>query len=108
MLEFGILGPLEVAHDGSSLKLGGPKQRSVLALLLLGANRVVPFERLAKDLYSGAPPVTAVTQVQRQVSELRKALGSEAPIETRSPGYAIRLDHDQFDLSRFERAAGEA
>jgi DNA-binding SARP family transcriptional activator len=64
MLEFRILGPLEVARQGSSLKLGGPKQRSVLALLLLGANRMVSVERLAEDLYSGAPPVTAVTQVR--------------------------------------------
>ena len=107
MLEFRILGPLEVVGDGGPVRLGGPKQRATLAILLLRANRVVSIERLADDLYAGAPPVTAVTQVQRQVSELRKALGADT-IETRAPGYVIRLSPDQLDLSRFERLSGEA
>ena len=76
MLEFRILGPLEVAGEDSPIRLGGLKQRATLAILLLSANRVVSVERLADDLYSGDAPVTAVTQVQRQISELRKALGS--------------------------------
>ena len=87
MLEFHILGPLEVVAEGGPVRLGGPKQRATLAILLLHANRVVSVERLADDLYAGAAPVTAVTQVQRQVSELRKALGSASVIETRAPGY---------------------
>ena len=86
MLEFRILGPLEVLDGDRPIRLGGPKQRAALAILLLNANRVVSVERLADDLYSGTPPVTAVTQVQRQVSDLRKLLGAAA-IETRSPGY---------------------
>ena len=56
----------------ASLQLGGPRQRSTLALLLLNANRVVSIDQLADALYAGRPPVTAVTQVHRQVSELRK------------------------------------
>jgi DNA-binding SARP family transcriptional activator len=106
-VEFRILGPLEVAGADGPIRLGGPKQRATLALLLLGANRVVSVERFAEDLYSGAPPVTAVTQVQRQISELRKALGAEL-IETRPPGYAIVLRPGQLDLERFERLAEEA
>src|ERR1700760_1128489 len=51
-----ILGPLEVARSGSVLPLGGPRQRAVLALLLLEANRVVSMDRLAEDLWGGAPP----------------------------------------------------
>ena len=98
VLEFSILGPVEVIDDGRPLRLGGPKQRAALAILLLSANRVVSVERLADDLYAGAPPVTAVTQVQRQVSELRKILGAEA-IETRSPGYALHLEPEQLDLA---------
>ncbi len=108
MLQFRILGPLEVVGDGGPVRLGGPKQRATLAILLLRANRVVSIERLADDLYAGAPPVTAVTQVQRQISELRKALGAEGAIETRAPGYLIRLSPDQLDLSRFERLSEEA
>src|SRR5881396_3322889 len=100
--EFGILGPLEVAVDDRPVRLGGPKQRATLAILLLNANRVVSVDRLADDLYSGAAPVTAVTQVQRQISELRKVLADESIIETRPPGYVIRLEPGQFDLHRFE------
>jgi DNA-binding SARP family transcriptional activator len=75
---------------------------------VLGASRVVPVERLADDLYRGAAPATAVTQVQRQVSELRRLLGDTSVIETRSPGYVMRLAPGQLDLHRFERQAEEA
>jgi DNA-binding SARP family transcriptional activator len=107
MLEFRILGPLEVVGDNGSVPLGGPKQRATLALLLLDANRVVSVERLADDLYSGAAPVTAVTQVQRQISELRKVL-APSTIETRPPGYAIRIAPEQLDLKRFEHRVDDA
>ena len=108
MFDFRILGPLEVLDDNVSVPLGGRKQRATLAILLLHANRVVSVDRLADDLYAGAPPVTAVTQVQRQVSELRKALGVESAIETRPPGYLIHVSPDCFDLARFERLTSEA
>jgi len=107
VLEFRILGPLEVLRDADSIRLGGPKQRATLAILLLSANRVVSVERLADDLYAGEPPVTAVTQVQRQISELRKLLGTNA-IETRSPGYLIHVEPGLLDLERFERWTHEA
>jgi DNA-binding SARP family transcriptional activator len=108
VLEFRILGPLEVVGEHGPLRLGGPKQRATLAILLLNVNRVVSVDRLADDLYSGAAPVTAVTQVQRQISELRKALGAESAIETRSPGYLMRLRPEQLDLHRFERLTEKA
>src|SRR5262245_34634100 len=108
MLEYRILGPVEVVRNGSPVTLGGPRQRATLAILLLNANRVVSIDRLADDLYAGAPPVTAVTQVQRQISELRKALGPPAAIETRAPGYVLRLGPEQLDLAQFERLAEDA
>lgn len=108
MLEFRILGPLEVVGEHGPVRLGGPKQRATLAILLLNANRVVSVDRLADDLYAGAAPVTAVTQVQRQISELRKALGAESTIDTQPPGYVIRLAPEQLDLHRFERLTDEA
>jgi DNA-binding SARP family transcriptional activator len=107
VLDFRILGPLEVLDDDRPIRLGGAKQRATLAILLLHANRVVGVERLADDLYAGAPPVTAVTQVQRQISELRKVLGADA-IETRSPGYVLHVEPEHLDLNRFERATYDA
>lgn len=108
MLEFRILGPLEVVGSAGPVHLGGSKQRGTLAILLLNANRVVAIDTLADQLYAGRAPVTAATQVHRQISELRKALGDEARIETRTPGYAIRVTPEQLDLKRFERLTEEA
>jgi DNA-binding SARP family transcriptional activator/nucleotide-binding universal stress UspA family protein len=108
MLDFRILGPLEVVTEHGPVRLGGPKQRATLAILLLNAGRVVSVDRLADDLYAGAAPVTAVTQVQRQISELRKLLGPGHTVETRAPGYVLRLTPEQLDLQRFERLTAEA
>ena len=108
LLEFRILGPLEVAGERGAVELGGPKQRATLAILLLSANRVVSIDRLADELYAGAAPVTALKQVQRQISDLRKALGPASPIETRPPGYTIRLVPEQLDLTLFERLTTDA
>ena len=108
VLEFRILGPLEVVGREGPIQLGGPKQRATLAILLLGANRVVSIDRLADELYAGRAPVTAATQVHRQISELRKALGEEARLETRAPGYVIHVAAEQLDLKRFERLTEEA
>src|SRR6201989_3020997 len=74
LAEFGILGPLEVSRAGCAVPLGGPRQRAVLALLLLEANRVVSMERLAEDLWGGNPPDGWVTTLQIYVFHLRRAL----------------------------------
>ena len=108
VLEFRILGPLEVVGPEGPVQLGGPKQRATLAILLLNANRVVSIDRLADQLYAGRAPVTAATQVHRQISELRKTLGEDARLETRSPGYVIHVASGQLDLKRFERLTEEA
>src|SRR3954453_10723199 len=105
--QFGILGPVEARRDGAEVRLGGRNQRAVLALLLLQAGRVVSIERIAGELYGEDAPATAVTQVHRQVSELRKALdaGGEperSAIETRPPGYLARVAPEDLDLGRFE------
>jgi DNA-binding SARP family transcriptional activator len=115
LLEFRILGPLEVVDNDGPLRLGGPKQRAVLAILLLNANRVVSVDRIADDLYGEEMPATALTQIHAQISHLRKLLDPERPagesgslVETRSPGYVIRLPPDRLDLRRFERLTSEA
>jgi len=108
VLEFRILGSLEVVGPDGAVHLGGPKQRATLAILLLNANRVVSIDRLADELYAGRAPVTAATQVHRQISELRKALGVDARLETRAPGYVIHVAAEQLDLRRFERLTEDA
>jgi DNA-binding SARP family transcriptional activator len=87
----------------------------VLAILLLDANRVVSIDRLADELYGEAPPVSAVTQIHRQISELRALLEPDrapgvasAVIETRPPGYRILVSPGALDLTIFERRAEAA
>src|ERR1700759_397071 len=91
---FGILGPVEGSRCGRALPLGGPRQRAVLALLLLEANRVVSMDRLAEDIGAGRPPEGWATTVQTYVFHLRRALepdrarGTAADVlVTRDRGY---------------------
>src|SRR5689334_10686592 len=98
--EFRILGPLEASVDGRPVALGGQKQRALLALLLLDSGRVVSTDRLINALWGEDPPKTAVTSLQNFVSQLRKLLGSEL-LETKAPGYRLRVGPGELDLDRF-------
>jgi DNA-binding SARP family transcriptional activator len=100
-MEFRLLGPIEVEEDGRAIALGGPKQRAVLALLLLRANETVSTERLIDDLWGESPPSAAANTVQQYVSQLRRLLGAER-ILTRSPGYQLRVTPGELDVERFE------
>jgi DNA-binding SARP family transcriptional activator/class 3 adenylate cyclase/tetratricopeptide (TPR) repeat protein len=101
-MEFRLLGPLEVSSEGGLLDLGGAKQRALLAVLLLEANRVVSTERLIDALWDGNPPETAQKALQVHVSGLRKVLGKERVV-TRDPGYLLRVEAGELDLDRFEQ-----
>src|SRR5712691_3398850 len=105
-MEFRILGPLEVIAHGRSLKLGGPKQRRLLALLVLDPGRVVSVDRLVEGLWNGRPPANAENALHVRVSNLRKLLGADAVV-TRAPGYMLDVDADAIDAGRFERLARE-
>src|ERR687891_1681227 len=100
-MEFRILGPVEVRDDGRLVRLGGGKQRAVLALLLLNANRVVASERMIELLWGERPPPTAATALHGHISSLRKALGPDV-IATRPPGYVLETGIGELDLERFE------
>jgi predicted ATPase/DNA-binding SARP family transcriptional activator len=101
-MEFRILGPLEVLSDGRVLDPGGHKPRALLALLLLEANRVVSSDRLIEALWEAEPPETARKALQVYVAHLRKLLGRER-LQTRAPGYLLRVEADELDLARFQR-----
>jgi DNA-binding SARP family transcriptional activator len=107
VLQFRILGPLEVSDEGSPVRLGGQKQRAVLAVLLLQAGRVVSVDHLVHALWGERPPRSAVASLQNFVSQLRKLLGNDVVV-TRAPGYTLQLKPVQLDLDRFERLVDEA
>src|SRR6185436_14520896 len=101
-MDFRLLGPLEVAGDEGSLTLGGIKQRSLLAMLLLHANQVVSTDRLIDALWGASPPFTCGKSIQVYVSRLRKAIGDKRLV-THAPGYVLYVDTAELDLARLEQ-----
>jgi YVTN family beta-propeller protein len=106
MIEFRILGPLEVQDEGRLAPLGGTRQRAVLAILLLHRGEVVSVDRLVDELWGERPPGTATKTVQVYVSRLRKELG-QAVVLTRGHGYVLEVEPDQLDAASFERLTTE-
>jgi DNA-binding SARP family transcriptional activator/ABC-type branched-subunit amino acid transport system substrate-binding protein len=107
VVEFRILGPFEVVEGDRRLALGGPKQRAVLAILLLHRGEVVSTDRLIDELWEERPPATATKTVQVYVSNLRKALG-DGLLVTQGRGYLLRTSPGQLDLDRFDALVAEA
>src|SRR5215207_9466740 len=105
--KFRLLGTLEILVGGETVALGQPKQRALLAILLLHAGRVISRERLIDGLWGENPPETAVKSVQTYISQLRKLLPA-GMLVTRPPGYVIDVEPDAVDLRRFERLVAEA
>ena len=96
--QFHILGPLEVARSGCAVPLGGRRQRAVLALLLLEANRVVSVDRLAEEVWGGHPPPGSATTLHSYVFRLRRALEPDRSrgaagevLMTKDRGYLLRV-----------------
>ena len=106
-MEFRVLGPLEARDGDRELPLRGGKERALLALLLLHANRTLALERIVDDLWGADVPETAQKMVQVYVSHLRKLL-PPGTLQTRPPGYALVLEPEQLDLNRFVTALTEA
>jgi SARP family transcriptional regulator, regulator of embCAB operon len=79
VIEFLVLGPLEVRLAGESLKLGGAKQRAVLAALLLRADEVVSVDRLIDEAWGDDPPPSAAHSLESYVSRLRQLFNGHGP-----------------------------
>jgi DNA-binding SARP family transcriptional activator len=105
-LEFRILGPLQVSDETGHVALGGPKQRGLLAILVLEAGRVVPTDRLIDLLWGEEAPKSATASLQNAIGRLRRALGADV-LETRAPGYVLSVGPDQIDARRFERTLAD-
>jgi DNA-binding SARP family transcriptional activator/DNA-binding beta-propeller fold protein YncE len=112
-VDFRVLGPLEVSAAGQPVALGGRKQRTVLALLLLNANELVPRERMIAALWGDEPPSEADASLRVYIARLRKLLAAETNgrpvLDTSANGYVLRVEPESVDLERFRRlvAAGE-
>jgi predicted ATPase/DNA-binding SARP family transcriptional activator len=107
-VRYRILGSLDVCgEDDVALRLGGRKQRSLLALLLLNRNTVVSTDRLLEEVWRDSAPQEAGRSLQVYVSQLRKLLGRSGILESRGGGYVLTVADEQLDAARFERLAGE-
>lgn len=111
-LEFRILGPLELYADQQAVPIAGARQRTVLAMLVTAAGRVVPVDTLVEAVWNGHPPATGRTQVAICVAGLRKTLravgGREEVLQTCSPGYSLAVPGDRVDAEAFSSAVERA
>jgi len=104
-MQFNLLGPLDVTHCGENVDIGGPRQQTVLAMLLLAANHVMAIDRLIEAVWDEKPPHTARAQIQICISALRKQLEAaegRQRIVSRRPGYMIVLEDGNLDLDAFD------
>ena len=110
LVEYRILGPLEVVDEGEPVALGRLKERLVLAVLLLHANEFVSRERLIDELWGESPPPTARKAVNVYVSQLRKVLtrNGRDPIATADGGYRFRIESGELDSTRMEHLLATA
>lgn len=105
-MEYRILGPLEVRREGAAVEINGMRQQTILALLLFEANRVVPVDRLVGGVWNKTPPATSRSQIHICISSLRRQLasagGDAGVVDTRAPGYRLRVADGALDLHSFE------
>jgi SARP family transcriptional regulator, regulator of embCAB operon len=112
-LEFGVLGPLQMLADGTPVPLGAPKQRAVLAMLVLNRNRPVSVDSLIDAVWDQSPVSAARTSIHSYVSRLRGLIGgagldANKVLASAPPGYQLSVADTDCDLGRFitEKNAG--
>jgi predicted ATPase/DNA-binding SARP family transcriptional activator len=109
-VRFGVLGPLEARGEaGQTVRLGGAKQRSVLALLLLRPGSVVSMDTIIDAIWGASASAGAASTVQVYISQLRRLLEDDPRrpqlLATQSPGYILRVGAAQLDSLRFKELA---
>jgi DNA-binding SARP family transcriptional activator/pimeloyl-ACP methyl ester carboxylesterase len=114
-MEFLVLGPLEILDGPNPVRLGSPKQRLLLAALVVHANQVVSVDRLVDVIWGHSPPADAAASLQNHVSHLRAALEPERTggaagklLVTRPPGYLLEVAPHDVDARRFEQLVAGA
>jgi predicted ATPase/DNA-binding SARP family transcriptional activator len=109
--EFHLLGPLEVHYQRVSVPIRAAKQRALLALLLIEANRPVSADKLIDSLWGESPPPSARNALQNHVLRLRRALllaAGDCLVSTHVGGYLMRVDPDAVDAHQFTALLGQA
>src|SRR5919109_5157629 len=105
-MDFRLLGPLELWDGRREIEVAGAKRRALLAILILHRNEVIPRDRLVDLLWGERPPPSAFHSLEVQVSKLRALVSCDGSrLQTRPPGYVLRLEPGELDLERFERLA---
>jgi len=112
VLDFHVLGALDVIRDGTRVALGGFRQRAVLAALIAHPNETIPLASLI-DLVWTDPPATADGTLHNYISRLRAAIDERAKNDWRflrreEGGYVLRVDPDRIDAERFTANVSEA
>ena len=102
-----VLGAVSATDGGTTIALGGRKQRDVLATLISTRSRPISRDALLDAIWGDAPPDAAVSSLHAYISRLRRALGSDR-IANRAAGYILRLEPDELDAEVFERLIDEA
>ncbi|HMC79723.1 MAG TPA: BTAD domain-containing putative transcriptional regulator, partial [Acidimicrobiia bacterium] len=114
-IEFRLLGAVEVIAGDRVIEIGSPKQRALLASLLVRLNRLVPVDVLVDDLWGESPPASVQATLQSLVSRLRRALEGAGPatgggtprLRGRDGGYVLEAALDRVDAFRFDRLVAE-
>jgi YVTN family beta-propeller protein len=106
-MRFRVLGPLEVSVDAGPLPLGGRKQRTLLAVLLVRTNEVVSRDELVDALWGGRPPPSAADSLDAYLHRLRKLLGHDRLLR-QTGGYVLHVEPGELDSARFQQLVAEA
>jgi DNA-binding SARP family transcriptional activator len=108
-VEFEVLGPLRVVVAGRAVSIASGRQRAVLAVLVLSANRRVSADRLVELVWGGHPASSAQNLVRTYIWRLRALLieDSQPRVVTEPGGYLLRVEPGELDLAEFERLLGE-
>ena len=99
-MRFAILGPIELWIDGAPVPLGGPKQRALLAVVLLHANQAVSRDRLIDALWGESPPPSASESLDAYIYRLRKLIGHDRLVRS-GGGYLLSVEAGELDADRF-------
>ncbi len=110
MIRLHALGALTITDHGREVAIGGPRQRRLVAVLLINRNAVVSVDRLADVVFDGEPTDAASTTLRSYVARLRKVVdGSAGPsVVTQAPGYLLQVPDEAFDVACFEQLVAEA